>query len=420
MRKYSLYPVLFVFLLIQCSKEPEPEKPAPEIQKKETKQPELLKVFEPISILGEIPEHIQKIENVTIFPGDTEPTHTIELIPEQTFGSTEEIYITNVIGAAEDDNGRVIVKSSGTNYEQILNVFNADGSFHTQLGGRGRGPGEYGPVVDLLVKSGKIYVSDHTSQRLNEYSVEDYSILRSILLETWESKDDFRFGYAEPLSDGNYLVYFLDPPSKFGKLEIRIQVMDDKGTAMPFEPLVFPAGIRIKVGESLRPTMPVNFTGSTELAVSDEDELYVIWTREFLISKYDSEGRYVSSIYYPIQGAPFDLDVYVNSGPFTPNARLIEKGFSDMDEEFPETFPVVQRIKVDDEHRIWLAVPRGERQDIFEWWILKESGELLAKLVRPKYPHIYDIRNGHLYSKQINEETDEEYVVKYRIEWREN
>lgn len=42
--------------------------------------------------------------------------------------------------------------------------------------------------------------------------------------------------------------------------------------------------------------------------------------------------------------------------------------------------------------------------------------ELLAKLVLSKDQPIYDIKNGYLYSKKTNEETDAEYVVKYRIE----
>jgi len=40
-----------------------------------------------IQILDEIPQHIQEVENLTVYPGDAEPLYSIELIPEQDFGA---------------------------------------------------------------------------------------------------------------------------------------------------------------------------------------------------------------------------------------------------------------------------------------------------------------------------------------------
>lgn len=59
-------------------------------------------------------------------------------------------------------------------------------------------------------------------------------------------------------------------------------------------------------------------------------------------------------------------------------------------------------------------------QDMYEWWILAPSGELLAKMQRPREQTILDIKNGYFYAKEIDERTDEEFVVKYRIELTEN
>ena len=41
-----------------------------------------------IQVLDDIPEHIQEVGNLTIYPGDTEPLYSIELIPVQTYGET--------------------------------------------------------------------------------------------------------------------------------------------------------------------------------------------------------------------------------------------------------------------------------------------------------------------------------------------
>ncbi|HET8864787.1 MAG TPA: 6-bladed beta-propeller [Gracilimonas sp.] len=411
--KYSKRLLLSIFLcfsLIQCSDNSKPEKAVP------TELPEQAEKIEPNRVLDEIPQHIQEVENLTIFPGDSEPLYSIALIPAQSFGETGEPYLTRILGCVVDDHGGVIIHSADANYEQILHVYNAYGTYHAQLGRQGRGPGEYGNIVGIQAKAGKVFVLDYTSQRLNEYSTKDYSFMRSILLENWKSGDGLRFGYIEARNDGNYLLVFSENRSKPGRLESKYQVMDHAGNKVSAEPLVFPYGFRIKVGQSIRPTMPITFLGTTLTALSHEDALYAVWTNDFLIKKYDAKGEYQSAIYYPIQGSPFDLNEYSKTQLFSPKVGDIEKAFATMDEELPENFPVVDKLMVDDKNRIWVAVPAGAEREYYEWWILNETGELLAKLVLPKDQRIYDIKNGHLYSKETDEETGAEFVIKYRVE----
>jgi len=396
-----LLSIFLCFSLVQCSDQANPEQ------------------ADHIRILDEIPQHIQEVENLTIFPGDSEPLYSIDLIQEQTYGQSGEAYLLRISKCVVDDKGRLIIWGSRSNYEQYIHVYNADGSYHTQLGRRGRGPGEYEIVVGMQAEAGKVFVLDYTSQRLNEYSTQDYSVIRSILIEQWDGGDEFRFGYVEPRNGGNYQVIFSENRSKFGRLEIKFQVMDHEGNSISDKPLVFADGFRIKVRQSMQPTMPLLFLGKTITALSDEDVLYVAWTRDFLIRKYDANYDYQSSFYYPIGGHPFDLNEYTKAQVFSPKAHDIENAFSNMDEDLPDTFPVIDKLMVDDESRIWVAVPKGSQREHYEWWILKESGELLAKLLLPRDQPIYDIKNGYLFSKEINEETGAGFVVKYRIELKE-
>ena len=407
------FTLLFFCLLVQCSDHAKPKMAGSD------ELSEQIEKTDPDLILDEIPEHIKEVENVTIFPGDSEPLYSIELIHEQTFGKTGNPYLVNVLNSVVDDRGKVIIHSADANYQQVLHVFNADGTYHTQLGRQGRGPGEYGTIVGMHAKAGKVFVLDYNSQRLNEYSTKDYSYLRSILLEQWSKDDKFRFGYVEPRNDGNYLITLSDERSTYGRLEIKFQVMDYEGNAMQEEPLLFQDGFRIKVGQSMKPTMPLTFLGKTTVALSHEDMLYTAWTRDFLIKKYDANGQYKSAIYYPIKGAAFDLDDYIESQFFSPKKRDIEEAFAEMNQELPETFPVINSIKVDDENRIWVAVPIGAKNEHYVWWVLDNTGQLLAKLLLSQDQRIHDIKNGYLYSKEIDEETKAEYVVKYRIELKE-
>jgi len=408
--------ILLFFFLIQCSDNPRPK----QIHPLPVKQAE---VTGHIRVLDEIPQHIQSVDSLTIFPGDAEPLYSVELIPVLSFGKTGRPYLTQVIGCIEDDKGRVIIVNVGhPNYEQILHVFNADGSYHAQIGRHGAGPGEYSLVIGLQAKAGKIFILDYNNQRVNEYSTEDYSIVRTIPLEKWESSDGKEFGYIEPRNDGNYLLTFSDNRSETGRIESKLVVMDYEGNTV-IEPLVFPQSFRIDVGksiQSIQPTMStISFLGKTITALSHEDELYSAWSQDFLIKKYNAEGVYQSAIYYPIQGSPFDLDEYTKTQLFSPKARDIEKALANMDKKLPEVFPIIDKLMVDDEKRIWVAVPAGAQREYYEWWILNKGGELLAKLVFPKDRHIYDIKNGYLYSKKTNEETGTEYVIKYKIEFTE-
>jgi len=81
-----------------------------------------------IRVLDEISQHVREVENLTIFPGDSEPKYSIKLIPEQTFGEAGKPYVTKIQGSSVDDKGRVIILDIDSNYKQTLYVYNDDGT----------------------------------------------------------------------------------------------------------------------------------------------------------------------------------------------------------------------------------------------------------------------------------------------------
>jgi len=359
---------------------------------------------------------------LSIFPVDFDAPYSIKLIDEGRFGENGEPFLVNVYSCVVDNQGRVIVRSANSNYEQQLFVFNSDGSFRSQLGRQGKGPGEYGIILGIYSKNNTIFVLDYTSQRLNEYSTLDYKFTRSILFEKWKAPNNFKFGSVEPRYDGNYHLTFSNLRSKIGTREIIQMVKDNEGKEVDFEPLGFPVGYKINPDDKSKlptPTMPLTFLGTTRTALSREDQLFTNWSRVFLIKKYDSTGKYQSAIYYPILGIPFILEDYAESAVFSPDAHEIEKALSADGIDIPDRLPVIDRLLVDDENRIWVALPTSSSRNTYEWWILEENGELLAKLKLPEKRPIYDIKNGYLYSKKTNKETGAEYVIKYKIELTE-
>jgi len=215
--------------------------------------------------------------------------------------------------------------------------------------------------------------------------------------------------------DGNYLVTFVELPSITGRRANKYLLMDMGGDVLDVNPHTFSSvlSVRSNSTQPAPPSRPLNFMGKTVRVLSDNDDMYSAWSKNFLIEKYNDKGTYQSAIYYPVKGSPFELEDYTEQASYDEND--VTAALDEVGEELPEWNPVIAGMKVDDENRIWVAVPTGVQSDSYEWWILEESGQLLAKLTLPRDQPIYDIQNGYLYSEKVNEETGTEYVMKYRI-----
>lgn len=348
--------------------------------------------------IDKIPQRIQEIENLTVFPGDADPKYSIELISEQTYGKTGEPFLTKIMGCVVDD--RNVIIGDGREYSSAfpflyrVYAYNADGTYHTQIGGPGRGPGEYGMILGLQAKAGKVFVLDYTGKRINAYTTADYSFERTTLIEQWnirghEDIERMNFGFFEARSDGNLLVLFYEFVMGTARSTDTYVLMDIDGNRMDFDPLVFQSNMKMGVEATPpRPSTPLPFMGDTFTALSPEDELYSVWSQDFLIKTYDARGNYQSAIYYPVKGPPFELSDYTEKASY--DKSDVMSALDDVGEELPESNPVIADMKIDDENRIWVAVPTGVQSDSYEWWILEQSGQLFAKLTLPRDQPIYD------------------------------
>lgn len=112
--KYSqvlLLSILLCFFLVQCSNNSTSEKT----------------------------EHIQELDNLTVYPADSEPVYTLELVPEQSFGGSGKPYWIVITGCVVDDNDRVIIRGQDKDMRTELHDFNPDGTYRSQIGRFGKG-----------------------------------------------------------------------------------------------------------------------------------------------------------------------------------------------------------------------------------------------------------------------------------------
>jgi len=374
-----------------------------------------------VRVIEEIPEHIREIENLTIFPGDSEPEYSVEFIPIQRYGETGVSGRSRINNSTVNKDGRVLIWSATPSFHSIR-IYNSDGTYHKQLGQPGRGPGEFERISSFQINADNIYLHDFANNRINIYSSDDYSFEKTVRIRDWsvlkhQAVRDMNFSTFHVRDDGNFLVSFVGYPEK-GNIRpvLKFLLVDTNGDVLDSEQLELPHSYRLESRNRMGFTPHLTFLGSTIFTLSRRDEIYTAWTRDFLIKKYDETGRYQSAFYYPVKGPRFNLDSF--GGWFGLSAKNIRNILLENNVEVPESYPALFTLKVDDEDRVWVAVT-VEYLGVYEWWILSETGELIAKFLRRHDQPIFDIKNGYLYGKEIDEETGAEYVVKYQMEFRE-
>lgn len=374
-------------------------------------------------------EQFQELEKLTVYPTDSEPVYTMELVPEQSFGGSGKPYLKVIAGCAVDDNDRVIIRGQNNDLKTELHVYNPDGTYRTQIGRIGRGPGEYEFISpNFQIDTGRIFLHDETTERLSIFTTDDYTFEITTILQDWNVRDleavrDMELSGFHARSDGNLLAIFKAQPTGSGRTaNSKFMLVDTEGNALNPEPLIeLPSGYYItneNRGNSMFPMrMQVSFMGHSLYVVSDDDAIYTAQTEDFLIKKYDAKGTYQFAFYYPVMGPPFNIDSVRGDAGFS--QRTIRNALEKADAEIPETAPVLRNMRIDDENRIWVTVAVEDREKS-ELWMLGESGELLAKIVPPDDEPICDIQNGYLYTKFIDSQGDdpeslESKVVKYSI-----
>jgi len=72
-------------------------------------------------------------------------------------------------------------------------------------------------------------------------------------------------------------------------------------------------------------------------------------------------------------------------------------------------------MKIDDLDRLWIATT-VEDMSVYEWWVLEETGELITKFKWLRDEPIEVVKNGYMYTRETEEETGLQTIVKYRIE----
>lgn len=372
--------------------------------------------------------------------GESKPIDEIQFEREITYGSTDEVVVGVMGPFAVDEKNRVFIADRD---QTNIHVFDPKGNYLTSLGRKGEGPGEFTAVsqrTGMTIHSNRLYVTDLTDMqfyfphRVHVFMLEELTFFRTIDLlagnrEVFEELDGYYSKRLYPRDDGTFLVSYHRLPNEYQdeKSFIHYVVQDSSGMIVtgPVLKQKDKTNLVYEVTNTSFPYVAIHafpFYGKSLLAVTDNDYLYAANnTEEFKIDGYTPYGEHVRSFRHDFENRPLDRDELLDHYEKTEYmARLGDRVALNMIREadnLPETWPALNDLLIDDENRLWLSTIVDD-DEIYEWWVLETSGVVITKFEWPRNEPIEAVNNGYMYTRETDEETELQSIVRYRVEMK--
>jgi|SRR5690625_52271 len=365
----------------------------------------------------ELPEHIRNLENLTVYEANEVTPFQIQLQRDQLYGEEDGVLFgSRIMDMAVDEEGCVYIADS----EKEIKVFEAEGEYVTTLGREGDGPGEFKNIVNLQIEGNQLYAHDMTQQRVTVFSLEDLTYKTTVNIADnrmliGELNDSYPSRY-HVTSDGNFLIAFsysdvtegLRDWDRIGYSN-QYYLLNQEGRITSYKlfdlrsrsEVIVPVG-GLSVGRS------IGFYGRLVMGLTNNDHVLTAWTEDMLVSNHSINGEYQRSFYYPFERVPLTQASASNAGI----AEFILEGFSSM--QAPEHWPSLSSLLVDDENRIWISTI-VDNHEIYEWWVLQETGEMITRFEWPRDKSVQEIKNGYLYSLERTD-SEELFIARYKID----
>lgn len=378
-----------------------------------------------------LPTKYDTLKNVAAYPDTVTPPLELSLTKAATFEGhpltgAPEVLVGRTGNFTIDDSNKVY-----SVHGHAIHVFDSNGTYLKKLGGDGRGPGEFRNMTGIkpVIKSGRLYAYDDVLRRLNIFDTQTLELVKTVPIDPGIWSD---IPHLQQLELRDYVVYsdslmllnFHDtahrdsmPPyyAHYFLINIDNKTMENEVLKYALDEEKSPFMI-LPNGQTDWP-FPNASGRYMQVQFGPDNYIYTSRTGDFLVKIHSPKGQYRRAIYYPYENPPLDKQDIIDS--YT-KKTFIERA---EEHEYPATWPAIDRFFVDDEKRIWVATITDD-ENFYEWWVLKNSGELLAKFkwlgqrvnlhdpfrVPPK------VKNGFFYDKQTDSTTGISQLVKYRID----
>ncbi|GEM_PF-1980412 len=368
----------------------------------------------------DLPEEILGMENLSIFSKeDIRVAGKLLLHKDLTFGERDDLLLGEPIFVDVDGADRVYIADR---QQMDVKVFSADGEYLRSIGRSGDGPGEFRQISHMLADNITLWVYDSILRRMSAFQAETGEFEGAIpiggnLLEIDELASIYVRGiHKQPghrfLIDAMSTV-IPDPVTGWEAVENRSRFYEMNNSGDLVEPSLFERTSSYHIMMVLGPRMtatPVDFFPSLLTGVTADGRLIVMWPEHFLLEIHSENGEPLHSIYYPVERIAYDPAASFDGA----DNELTNRARREV--RFPDYKPVSRHLLIDDVNRIWVSVNSKPPEET-KWWVLDDqSGELIARFDLPRDEPIEVIKNSYVYTRQTDEDTGLQQVVRYRVE----
>ena len=301
----------------------------------------------------------------------------------------------------------------------LVLVFESDGTYLSQVGGRGEGPGEYRYLSGVVIGAAdSVYLWEIVTNRILVYDPDDFSYVRSIEVRNdGEKQFNMIIGAVE---DGwimtKSLSSFLE--SDDGSMTINndrhyelIKVNRDGsygtdilGTVDEYEMIY-----NLQEGGGMN-FIWTPFGRSPSWAVDHDDMLYYGWSDEIEIITVSTDGSTRDTIRHEHEPVPITDSEMAEAMPEESLFRELVEA-----REPHETKPAFQAFLVDEMSRIWIRLSSPEDAVRAEWLILSQESRAVGRTTLPATVDLEVIRGGFAYGTHQGD-GDAPMVVVYKIQ----
>jgi len=377
----------------------------------------------------DMPEHIKEKENLSVNSADPNGAGEIELTEMIQYGETN----TNFLGReiehfAVDETGGVTLTGVG---DHAVHLFAPDGSYLKEIGGEGRGPGEFLVIRDIEVYKNHLYVLDSRQLKISVFDLNTSTHVRdmSISLENQSTDEPEWMEWARdaglfyrPIkifirNEESLFIVFADETvgmadnvegrtHEISKFDLRTDQFSKHDL------LSFPWTGQLMIHNGMDQRLVLYDAPHKRSTIFDyKNGRFVMgWTDELLFSFYDSSGEYQNAIYIRYQNAPFNEEMLLSK--YQGANEVLTKALTTGEQ--PDTWPAFSSLLLDDDNRLWVSVITENPQKR-EWWVLDDSGDLLATLSLNRNQEITKVISDDLYVLVTDIDSNLQEIIKYQF-----
>jgi hypothetical protein len=390
------------------------------------------------------PKNLKDLQNLVVIQKNSSPESSITFIRDLVIDdrNATATWYTNTssgfafagadwfAGLEVDDKGNIFV---GDHHEKVIYVFDSTGKYLQKLGDEGHGPGEFNGIFDIKIQSDQLFAFDPFQFRTTFFCLDSLDLIevRNVFtnrtpdleeLRGWPShpvsliSDDLLIvGYMNEMRNANYgtEMYNLDQ-----ERHVRYYVVDREGkirTEMIDELKDLENITAVVDGNLLFNLDALPFLQQPIISISNKGFIYTANSEDPLIKMHKNNGDYIRAFYIPVEKKSIDRDEIINlfAEDDEVNTNLL------LHAKLPEKWPALSSIVIDDENRIWVATIPNSEKLTHQWWVLQDTGELIASFRWPGTRSIEKIENGYVYARETDKATGLQQIVRYRIEFEE-